>query len=77
MGDRPIVQDMDWNHYHIVLDVPDSSAVISFGVLLSGKGQVWIDELKFEEVDKSTPTTNMNVAADFLLYEPTNLLFED
>lgn len=77
MGDRPIVQDMDWNHYHIVLDVPENSAVISFGVLLSGKGQVWIDELKFEEVDKSTPTTNMNVAADYLLDEPTNLLFED
>lgn len=77
MGDRPIVQDMDWKHYHIVLDVPENSAVISFGVLLSGKGQVWIDELKFEEVDKSTPTTNMNVAADYLLDEPTNLLFED
>lgn len=76
MSDRPIVGNNEWNHYHIVLDVPENSAVIAFGVLLSGNGQVWIDELKFEEVDKQTPTTNIDFSAD-LLDEPVNLSFED
>ncbi|MMZ59302.1 Multiple antibiotic resistance protein MarA [compost metagenome] len=76
MSDRPIVGNTEWNHYHIVLDVPKNSAVIAFGVLLSGNGQVWIDELKFEEVDKQTPTTNIDFSAD-LLDEPTNLSFEE
>lgn len=76
MSDRPIVGDTEWNHYYIVLDVPKNSAVISFGVLLSGKGQVWIDELKFEEVDERTPTTNIDFTVD-LLDEPTNLSFEE
>lgn len=76
MSDRPIIGDNEWNHYAIVLDVPKNSAVISFGVLLSGKGHVWIDELKFEEVDQHTPTTNINFTVD-LLNEPTNLSFEE
>ena len=76
MSDRPIVGSNEWNYYHIVLDVPENSAVIAFGVLLSGNGQVWIDELKFEEVDEQTPTTNINFSAD-LLDEPVNLSFED
>jgi len=50
---------------------------ISFGVLLSGNGHVWIDELKFEEVDKSTPTTHIDFAGDDLLDEPANLSFEE
>ncbi|MBA9028423.1 helix-turn-helix transcriptional regulator [Peribacillus huizhouensis] len=76
MGDRPIVGDTEWNHYYIVLDIPENSAVISFGVLLSGNGQVWIDKLKFEEVDHTTPTTNIDIAID-LLDEPSNLSFEE
>ncbi|MDQ0157511.1 helix-turn-helix transcriptional regulator [Robertmurraya andreesenii] len=76
MSDRPVVGNSEWNHYSIVLDVPENSVVIAFGVLLSGNGQVWIDELKFEEVDKETPTTNIDFSAD-LLDEPTNLSFEE
>ncbi len=76
MGDRPIVGNNEWNHYSIVLDVPENSAVIAFGVLLSGSGKVWIDELKFEEVDERTPTTNLDFSG-FLLDEPTNLSFEE
>lgn len=76
MGDRPIVGSNEWNYYHIVLDVPENSAVIAFGVLLSGNGQVWIDELKFEEVNQQTPTTNIDFSAE-LLDEPVNLSFEE
>ncbi|PEZ70758.1 AraC family transcriptional regulator [Bacillus sp. AFS017274] len=76
MGNRPIVNDTEWNHYYIVLDVPENSAIISFGVLLSGRGKVWIDELEFEEVSKDTPTTNIDYGSD-LLDGPANLSFEE
>ncbi|WP_144528191.1 helix-turn-helix transcriptional regulator [Peribacillus simplex] len=66
MGNRPIVNDTEWNHYYIVLDVPEHSAIISFGVLLSGRGKVWIDELEFEEVCKDIPTTNIDYGCDLL-----------
>ncbi len=76
MGNRPVVNDTEWNHYYIVLDVPENSAIISFGVLLSGRGQVWIDELEFEEVSTDIPTTNIDYGCD-LLDGPENLSFEE
>lgn len=76
MSDRPIAGNTEWNHYSIVLDVPENSAVIAFGVLLAGKGQVWMDELKFEVVDNKVPTTNIDFSVD-LLDEPINLSFEE
>lgn len=76
MGNRPVTGSTEWSHQLIVLDVLAGSAVISFGVLLNGTGQVWIDELKFEEVDRSVPTTNINTSTD-LNDEPLNLSFED
>jgi AraC-like DNA-binding protein len=76
MSNRPIVGTNNWNHYAIVLDVPENSAVISFGVLLSGTGHIWLDQFTFEEVDESVETTNLESKA-FLMDEPTNLLFEE
>ncbi|TRZ39978.1 AraC family transcriptional regulator [Niallia circulans] len=76
MSNRPITGDTEWNHYSIVLDIPKNSAVIAFGVLLSGSGQVWIDDLRFEEVDEHTPTTNIDILEE-LLDEPVNLSFEE
>lgn len=76
MSNRPLIGTTKWNRYAIVLDVPDSSAAISFGVLLSGKGSVWIDGLSFQTVDANTPTTNMQLENE-LMEEPVNLSFED
>lgn len=76
MSNRPITGDTEWNHYSIVLDIPKNSAVIAFGVLLTGNGHVWIDDLKFEEVDEHTPTTNIDFTEE-LLDEPVNLSFEE
>lgn len=76
MSDRPIKGDNGWNHYSIVLDVPENSAVIAFGILLSGRGKVWADEITFEEVDRKTPTTNIDYSSD-LLDEPINLSFDE
>lgn len=76
MMDRPIIQTTDWNYYSIVLDIPENSAVISFGIILSGRGSVWTDDLKFEEVDEKTPTTNVDLNVE-LLENPVNLSFEN
>ncbi|WP_406621281.1 hypothetical protein [Bacillus atrophaeus] len=46
------------------------------GFLLSGPGQIWIDQVSFEEVAEHVPSTNMEMASD-LLEEPVNLSFEE
>lgn len=76
MSDRPIIGTNKWNRYSIVLDVPENGATISLGILLTGTGEVWMDGLSFEIVDKSTPTTNISLEST-LLDEPTNLSFEE
>lgn len=75
MSNRPVSGSTDWTRYHIVLDVPKDSEAISFGVLLNGKGKVWIDSLQFEAVSDQVPTTNME--EDVQIPEhPVNLSFE-
>jgi tetratricopeptide (TPR) repeat protein len=59
MSTRPIKGTSDWKNYEIVLDVPETSVNIAFGILLAGKGQVWLDDLKFEIVGKDVPTTGL------------------
>ncbi len=91
MMKRPIKGSTDWTKYTIVLDVPEDAAVLAFGVLMAGKGQVWIDDLKFEPVGRDVETTGLEVqpqdypaevkdkvrgAVDALPKEPSNLNFE-
>nr|WP_232243041.1 AraC family transcriptional regulator [Paenibacillus sp. GSMTC-2017] len=76
MSDRPIIGTKSWNLYSIVLDVPTGSDTISFGVLLSGKGKVWMDGFTFEKVDHRTESTNMQMNSE-ILDEPINLSFEE
>ncbi|KAB8125553.1 helix-turn-helix transcriptional regulator [Gracilibacillus oryzae] len=76
MNDRPITGTTNWTPYSIVLDVPEESAIISFGVLLYGTGKVWVDNFSLNETDESTPTTHIDLG-QVLLDEPINLAFED
>ncbi|UKJ83525.1 helix-turn-helix transcriptional regulator (plasmid) [Priestia megaterium] len=75
MQDRPLKGTTNWNQYSIVLDVPKESTVISFGILLYGKGKVWVDGIVFDTVEDSIPTTNEEYSAK-LPDEPFNLHFE-
>ncbi|WP_106768547.1 helix-turn-helix transcriptional regulator [Paenibacillus faecalis] len=59
MEDRPITGTNDWQLHTVVLDVPKQSAAIAFGVMLTGPGTVWIDEIRLEEVDHKVPSSNM------------------
>jgi len=57
MGKYPIKGTSNWQKYEVVLDVPEDSIKICYGVILSGEGQVWIGDLKFETVGEDVPTT--------------------
>ncbi|MDU2241954.1 MAG: AraC family transcriptional regulator [Paenibacillus sp.] len=76
MDNRSIHGTTNWNFYSIVLDVPPESASIHFGVLLIGKGMVWADGFKFEEVDLTVPVTN-RLGQEKLPFEPINLSFDE
>ncbi|WP_110928945.1 helix-turn-helix transcriptional regulator [Bacillus massiliglaciei] len=76
MDNRPIHGTADWNHYSIVLDVPEDSSSIHFGVLLAGKGKVWADSFRFEEATDKEPVTNILPDAQ-LPKDPVNLEFRE
>jgi hypothetical protein len=76
MQNRAINGTNDWKKYEIVLDIPAGSKDIAYGVLLSGKGKVWFDNMKIEEVDKTVQVTNMIKVPDYPK-QPINLDFEE
>ncbi len=38
----PIQGTTDWHTYEVVLDVPQESVYVAFGILLCGRGQAWL-----------------------------------
>lgn len=71
MHNRPIKGTKDWTRCEIVLDVPMNSVTLNFGILLSGTGKVWFDNVAFEVVDNNTPKTGLNMVNK----RPVNLDF--
>ena len=57
MQSRPIKGTADWKPCEVVLEVPGGATAIWFGLLLSGPGQVWFDDLQVEAVDATVPVT--------------------
>lgn len=76
MDNRSIQGTTEWNLYSIVLDVPEESSSIHFGVLLIGKGKVWADVFRFEEVNEKVATTNI-LSQEQLPKQPSNLDFSE
>ncbi len=84
MSRRGLIRgDQSWAPIDVVLDVPEKSKVVSFGVLLKGEGMVWIDAVSLESVPKHIATTGFSViskqlpvAPDDLPDAPKNLDFE-
>lgn len=48
MEQRPIKGTTAWTRYNVVLPMDPSATKIAFGVLLSGKGSIWIKNINFE-----------------------------
>jgi hypothetical protein len=69
MHDRPITGTTNWIKYDVILDVPGNANKITYGVLLSGAGQVWFDDISLDIVDKTVSTTEQAT-------EPSNLNFD-
>jgi hypothetical protein len=57
MQDRPVKGTTEWSRHSVVLDISEKASGIFFGTLMSGKGQLWIADLKLEPVGRDTPTT--------------------
>jgi hypothetical protein len=76
MHSRRIRGTQDWTRYEIVLDVPPEASRLAYGILLEGEGAVWLDDLSFEPVDASVPTTGGGGGAT-LFPDPRNLDFEE
>jgi len=72
MEERAIHGTTDWKSYEVVLDVPKEATAIAFGVILSGTGALWIDDVKLEPVSLSVPVTKDNKDPE----TPENLDFE-
>lgn len=69
MADRRLKGSKNWSHFEIVLDVPSGAKSISYGILLSGKGTVWIDNAELKMVSRNIEVTERS--------GPQNLNFED
>jgi hypothetical protein len=76
MQSRPIKGTSDWTQYQVVLDVPESADEIAFGILLTGKGNLWLDDVNFELVGQDVPATGTSMKDDSKK-GPSNLDFED
>src|SRR5262249_35971459 len=61
---RPLLGTAGWHQVSIVLDVPTNAIGITFGALMSGKGELLVDDMSFDVVPATGPTTNQ-------LLEPT------
>ncbi len=57
MQNRALRGTMGWSRQEIVLDVPEASQMVFMGLLLTGPGQVWMDDLKLEVVGTEIPVT--------------------
>jgi len=73
MNDRAPKGTTDWTRYDLVVDVPPTSKQIGFGGMLDGTGEMWVDDISFEEVSKSVPLTGEWIETN----EPGNLGFEE
>jgi hypothetical protein len=66
MMDRKIEGTTAWTKYSVILDVPEDAAAIAFGLLMAGKGQVWVDDLAFDVVGPEVATTGLVIEPDEL-----------
>ena len=57
MQNRPLMFTNDWSRQEIVLDVPSDAIGMTYGFLLSGSGQAWLDDVQIEEVGTDVAAT--------------------
>ncbi|MCA9492492.1 MAG: hypothetical protein KC621_21310 [Myxococcales bacterium] len=73
MQDRALGGTQPWARHSVVLDVPKDATALVYGALLSGRGRVWVDDVRLEVVDRTVPVTDLKAKR---LEGPANLDFE-
>ncbi len=76
MCNRTLMGTNDWTLQEIVLNIPNDSKNIGFGVIHSGGGALWVDDVSFEVVDSSVPVTECPCSPYRQDTLPQNLNFE-
>jgi hypothetical protein len=66
---QPLRGKTDWTPLQLVIDVPNDATQLAIALILRGGGAAWIDDAKFEIVDKSVPLTQPALAPDNLGFE--------
>lgn len=57
MQNRPLMLTNDWARQEIVLEVPRNAIGVTYGFLLGGSGQAWLDDVAIDVVGDDVPTT--------------------
>ena len=57
MQNRPVMLTTDWTRQEIVLDVPRTAIGFTFGFLLGGSGQAWLDDVAIDVVGDEVKVT--------------------
>lgn len=57
MQNRPMMLTTDWEKRDVVLDVPNDAIGITYGFMLGGTGQAWLDEVAIDVVGDDVPVT--------------------
>jgi hypothetical protein len=75
MQDRAIKGTTDWTKYEIIMNVPKEAGAIAYGVLLSGKGTIYFDDISFQVIGDAVPGEN-HMKSRNMPDKPENLDFE-
>ena len=64
MSGRLIKGTTDWRRYDIVLDVPAQTIGLAYGVMVLGRGDIWVDDVSVQVVDPQTPVDPFTTVPD-------------
>jgi hypothetical protein len=57
MQNRPLMLTNDWSRQEIVLDIPRNAVGFTYGFMLGGSGQAWLDDVQLDVVSEDVATT--------------------
>ena len=70
---RPAAGTTGWTRHEVVLDVPAGAVRLAFGVLLSGAGTVWADDLELEAAKADATRPPLDPPAPLSAFDPADL----
>jgi hypothetical protein len=77
MQSRAIKGTSNWTRYSVVLDIAPAASGVSLGILVSGKGTVWMSQGSVDVVGNDVAVTDMYSGANTKSHKkPENLDFE-